>query len=210
MQSDTKVELVWITPNAESLIAEMARVSNPANAKNPSYTGLIKYLIKEKHWSPFEMGNLCFSIHTTRRIAPQLLRHGMKFQEFSQRYSKVEEFAKVNPREQDLKNRQSSHDTLSEETKKWFQDNINNLQEKAYDFYEAGLEKGISKESMAFVLPPTAKTHIYANGMIRNWMHYVDLRTGNGTQLEHREIAEQVKLIMIEKLPNLSEAMGWK
>ncbi len=211
MSDISKVELVWITPNAEPMIAEMARVSNPENAKNPSYAGLIKYLIKHKHWSPLEMASAVLSIHTNRRIAPQILRHrSFSFQEFSQRYAAVDGFMEVNPRRQDDKNRQSSHDDLSDETKIWFRENMRDLQDKSMEFYQDGLARGISKESMAFALMPTAKTHIYMSGTIRSWTHYIDLRSDPATQLEHREIALAAKDIFIEHLPNIAEAMGWK
>jgi len=209
-ENDTSVELVWITPEAEKLIAKIARVSNPNNQDNPNYARLIKYLIKNKHWSPLETASMCLSIHTSRRIAPQILRHrSFSFQEFSTRYAAVDGFVKVNPRSQDLKNRQSSHDDLSEETKTWFQENKTKLESQAMAFYKEGLDKGIAKESMAFILPMSAKTHIFQSGTIRSWIHYIDLRADEATQLEHRIIAEAAKKIIIQELPIIAEAMNW-
>ena len=204
------VELVWITPNAEELIARIARVSNPENADNPSYVKLLKYLIDHKHWSPYEMANMCLSIHTSRRIAPQILRHKMSFQEFSTRYAVVDGFVDVAPRSQDLKNRQSSHDNLSDQDKDWFQEYKLSLESAAKRFYALGLQKGFAKETMAFVLPMSAKTHLYCNTTIRNWIHYIQLRTEPATQLEHRQIATAAKQIFIEHLPNIAAALGWQ
>jgi len=210
VSEETLVEKVWITPDAEKLIAEIARVSNPGNQKNPKYAGLLKYLIQHKHWSPLEMASLCVSINTSRRIAPQILRHrSFSFQEFSTRYAAVDGFVKVNPRRQDFTNRQSSHDDLSVEDKMWFEENKNKLEELAMQFYKEGLDRGFAKETMAFVLPMSAKTHIYMTGTIRSWIHYIDLRADVATQLEHRLIAEEVKKIIIQDLPNIAIAMGW-
>jgi len=210
MNDEPLVELVWITPNAEELIAKIARVSNPDNQKNPNYTKLLKYLIDHKHWSPYEMGSMCLSIHTSRRIAPQILRHkSFSFQEFSTRYAEVEGFVDVNPRSQDLKNRQSSHDNLSTEDKIWFQSLKRNLEQDAMEIYKEGLNRGFSKETMAFVLPMSAKTHLYQSGTIRSWIHYIELRTDIATQLEHRQITEAAKTIFIKELPNIAVAMNW-
>jgi len=366
------VELVWITPNAEALVAEMARVSNPKNQKNPSYTGLIKYLLDNNHWSPFETVAACFSINTSRRIAPQILRHrSFTFQEFclsgdtmvakidqtvgetrptpiktmyakqewdnyknikvlayneatglfikvsvktitcngehplfkvtlangntikctknhkfltetqgfqtledivgltllndkalvsqdgkvaarkrkfaewveitdveyagiemtydleidhpshnyianniivhnSTRYAAVEGFVDVNPRSQDLKNRQSSHDDLSPEIKEWFQNTKLNVEKTAMDAYQTALSKGIAKESAAFLLPMSATTHMYIQGTLRSYIHYINLRTDPATQLEHRELAEEMKQILIKEVPNIALALDWK
>jgi thymidylate synthase (FAD) len=210
MSKDILVEKVWITPEAEKLIAKIARVSNPNNQDNPNYAGLVKYLINNQHWSPLEMASMCLSINTSRRIAPQILRHrSFSFQEFSTRYAAVDGFVEVNPRSQDLKNRQSSHDDLSEETKTWFQENKTKLESQAMAFYKEGLDKGIAKETMAFMLPMSAKTHIYMTGTIRSWIHYVDLRADEATQLEHRIIAQEAKKIIIQDLPIIAEAMNW-
>ena len=207
--SDT-VELVWITPEAEKLIGKIARVSNPENENNPNYVKLLKYLIDHKHWSPYEMASMCLSIHTSRRIAPQILRHrSFSFQEFSTRYALVDGFVDVNPRSQDKKNRQSSHDDLSKEDKNWFQLLKRNLEYDAMKIYKEGLEKGISKETMAFILPMSAKTHIFQSGTIRSWIHYIELRTDPATQLEHREIAEAAKVIFSAELPTIAEALNW-
>lgn len=204
------IKLVWITPDAEAIIAELARVSNPANEKNPKYAGLIKYLITNKHWSPFEMASACFEITTSRRIAPQILRHrSFSFQEFSTRYAAVDEFVKVNPRSQDLVNRQSSHDDLPADIKERFNNHINEVQHGAMKAYEWALSNGVAKESAAFLLPMSAKTRIYMAGTIRSWAHYVDLRSTEGTQLEHRVLALGIKAELTKLLPNVAIALGW-
>lgn len=127
----------------------------------------------------------------------------------STRYAAVDGFVKVNPRRQDFTNRQSSHDDLSVEDKTWFEENKNKLEELAMQFYKEGLDRGFAKETMAFVLPMSAKTHIYMTGTIRSWIHYIDLRADAATQLEHRIIAQEVKKIIIQDLPNIAIAMGW-
>lgn len=204
------VKLVWITPDAEALVAKIARVSNPENQDNPDYVGLLKYLTKHKHWSPFEMVSACFEIETSRRIAPQILRHrSFSFQEFSTRYSKVDGFVEVVPRRQSEKNRQSSIDDLDENTQAWFQDNKRKLESWAINFYNKAIEKGIAKETMAFMLPMSAKTKIYMTGNIRSWIHYVELRTMEDTQFEHRIIAETIKHELTEALPTIGKALGW-
>ena len=170
-----------------------ARVSNPANQNNvETNEKLIKYLIKNQHWSPFEMVSICLEIETTRDIARQILRHrSFSFQEFSQRYAVVEETPITKEaRLQDLKNRQSSlecsDNELSEEWKK-VQDSVIKASEEAYRW---ALEKGIAKEVARCVLPEgLTPSRMYMNGTLRSWIHYIQLRSGNGTQKEHREVA---------------------
>jgi thymidylate synthase (FAD) len=204
------VELVWVTPDAEKLIAKIARVSNPDNQDNPKYAGLIRYLIEHKHWSPMEMASMCLAINTSRRIGPQILRHrSFSFQEFSTRYAKVNSFVKVNPRSQDTQNRQSSHDNLPEKIKTWFEMEKIKFENQLMEFYREGLANGIAKESMAFILPMTARTHIYMAGTLRSWIHYIDLRAGEDTQAEHREIAQAAKEIFINEFPTIAQALNW-
>jgi thymidylate synthase (FAD) len=202
--------LVHITPNAEELISYMARVSNPSNQNNTETSArLIKYLIDHKHWSPFEMVNMCVSIETTRSIAAQILRHrSFSFQEFSQRYAEVQKLASVPElRRQDTKNRQNSIDDLDPELVSDYQYQINALFDQAEMLYKNMVADGIAKECAREVLPLATPTTLYMNGTIRSWLHYVDLRTSNGTQKEHALIAAQIQDILYSKIPNVCEAM---
>lgn len=204
-------KLIWVTPDAEALIGKIARVSNPNNEDNPEFEKLLKYLIKHKHWSPFEMASMCIEIHTTRAIAPQILRHrSFSFQEFSQRYAiPTDTFATVLPdlRRQDLKNRQNSTDDMEKETREYYKQRIDDHFRQAVNLYESLLHSGVAKECARSVLPLNTVTRLYMSGTIRSWLHYVDLRSANGTQAEHKEIADSVKLILTEQLPTISNAM---
>jgi thymidylate synthase (FAD) len=201
--------LVHITPNAEELISYMARVSNPSNQNNTETSAkLIKYLIDHQHWSPFEMVNMCVEINTTRSIAAQILRHrSFSFQEFSQRYAQVTDVAQVpDLRRQDTKNRQNSIDDLKEDKKKFFDAKIGHLYSECYRVYQDLLDAGVAKECAREVLPLAAPTRLYMNGTIRSWIHYCQLRCGNGTQLEHRMIANGAYKLLQEHLPNVCTA----
>jgi thymidylate synthase (FAD) len=203
-------QLVHITPDAEDLIAYMARVSNPSNQNNTQTSAkLIKYLIDHQHWSPFEMVNMCVSIETTRSIAAQILRHrSFSFQEFSQRYATVEKTAFIPQlRRQDTKNRQNSIDDLDEVLKKNFQFRIGSLYSDCYGLYKELVAAGVAKECAREVLPLAAPTKLYMNGTIRSWIHYCQLRRGNGTQLEHRMIAEDAYKLLQQHLPNVCAAL---
>jgi len=199
-----KVELIHVTPNAEELVAYMARVSNPKNQDNKETAPkLIRYLIKHKHWSPFEMVNMCVEIRTTRSIAAQILRHrSFSFQEFSQRYSEVYSLP-VLPRlrEQDLINRQNSTNTLDPSLVDSLTD------DNCMKLYHQLLDKGVAKECAREVLPLSTPTRMYMNGTLRSWLHYCDLRTSNGTQYEHKLIADEVQDIIIEQFPSIAAAM---
>ena len=202
-------KLVHITPNAEELIAYMARVSNPSNQSNTETSSkLIRYLIKHKHWSPFEMVNMCVEINTTRSIAAQILRHrSFSFQEFSQRYAPVTEMAEIPQlRTQDLKNRQNSIDNLDSKVDEEFQFKIAKHFVDGYRLYGEMIDAGIAKECAREVLPLAAPTKLYMNGTIRSWLHYCDLRTSNGTQKEHAIIAGQIQDLLYQHLPNVMEA----
>ena len=203
------LELVHLTPEAEHLIAYMARVSNPANQDNPNSTKLIRYLIKHKHWSPFEMVNMCVKIKTTRSIASQILRHrSFSFQEFSQRYAEVQERPITpNIRRQDLKNRQNSTDDMNPFTVQDFQLRANQLYDMADFLYKDMLAAGVAKECARDILPLASPTTMYMNGTIRSWLHYIDLRTAHGTQLEHQILAEQAKSLVKTHLPTIYDAM---
>ena len=206
------VNLIHITPNAEELISYMARVSNPSNQSNTETSAkLIKYLIDHQHWSPFEMVNMCVEISTTRSIAAQILRHrSFSFQEFSQRYADVTTIGSpVIPslRRQDTKNRQNSIDDLDTEKKEIFYRRIHQLFAESEDLYREMVSSGVAKECARDVLPMSSPSRLYMNGTIRSWLHYCDLRCGNGTQAEHQAIAFQVKLLLMNNLPNVCEAM---
>jgi len=205
-----QVKLIHITPNAEELISYMARVSNPANQSNTETSAkLIKYLIDHQHWSPFEMVNMCVEINTTRSIAAQILRHrSFSFQEFSQRYAEVTEVAAPPQfRKQDTKNRQNSTDDLSLTLRYQYTEETIKLYNQCYDLYQRMLEDGVAKECAREVLPMAAPTRLYMNGTIRSWIHYCQLRCGNGTQMEHRMIASQVQDILYSQIPNVCKAM---
>jgi thymidylate synthase (FAD) len=196
-------ELVWITPNAEKTIAYCARVSSPQNQDNvQTAPGLLRYCIKNGHWSIFEQANMCVSIITTRAIAQQILRHrSFSFQEFSQRYAPAVGFQVQEARRQDLKNRQNSTNDLPAETKKWFESAQEQVGALSFGLYQAALDKGIAKECARFLLPLNTHSHLYMNGTVRSWIHYLQLRCGNGTQKEHALIARYIRDNIFE--PNL-------
>ncbi len=207
------VQLVHITPNAEELIAYMARVSNPANQNNTETSQrLIRYLIEHKHWSPFEMVNMCVEINTTRSIAAQILRHrSFSFQEFSQRYSDISSIgtpAIPALRRQDTKNRQNSIDDIDEDKKKFFDAKIQHLYSECYNVYQDLLDAGVAKECARDVLPLATPTRLYMNGTIRSWIHYCQLRCANGTQEEHRIIATGAYKLLQEHLPNVCAVLA--
>ena len=203
--------LVSITPDAEKQIVYMARVSNPSNQNNQETAPrLIKYLIKHKHWSPFEMASMQVEIETTRAIAAQVLRHrSFSFQEFSQRYSSVDQLGTVglpHLRSQDLKNKQASHDDLDPEKVDLMNRQIQTLYHNVFDYYEYLLSQGVAKECARSILPLGTPTKLYMSGSIRSFIHYIQIRAGVETQLEHRLIAEAIKDIFEEQLPNTYEA----
>ena len=204
------VELVHVTPDAESLIAYMARVSNPSNQSNTETSSrLIRYLIKHKHWSPFEMVNMCVEIETTRSIAAQILRHrSFSFQEFSQRYAEASQLGSpVTPelRLQDPVNRQNSIEVEEEDL--FLKDRIRHLYRHSQEVYNALLEAGVAKECARDVLPLSTPTRLYMNGTLRSWLHYCDLRCANGTQKEHKQIADAVKELIAKEFPQVYVAM---
>ena len=197
------VKLVHVTPDGDELIAYMARVSNPSNQSNPNNSKLIKYLIKHKHWYPFEMVNMCVEINTTRSISAQILRHrSFSFQEFSQRYAEVGDPIFPALRRQDLDNRQNSIDDIGVNCQaEWFAE-IASLYNQTSRLYKQMLKAGIAKECAREILPLASPTKLYMNGNLRSWFHYIDLRSSNGTQLEHQTIANQVKLLLKQHFPN--------
>lgn len=202
--------LISLSCNAEKTIGYCARVSNSKNQDNPDVAGLLKFCIKHGHWSIFEMANMVIEINTNRGIAAQILRHrSFSFQEFSQRYAKAQGFEYIKPRRQDNKNRQNSFDDLSEDNKTWFEYTHQRIQESTNSFYEEALERGIAKETARFMLPLSTKTRMYMNGTVRSWIHYIELRTDESTQKEHRDIANEIKGIFSKNLPVIANALGW-
>ena len=203
------VSLVHRTDCAEDLIVYMARVSNPSSQKwNQNGEKLLRYLIRHKHWSPFEMASMCVEIETTRSISSQLLRHrSFSFQEFSQRYAAVEEPPHLPEyRRQDLKNRQNSIDDLGEHLLQNLQIKTQALFAKSNELYNYMLESGVAKECAREVLPMASRTRLYMHGTLRSFIHYVDVRASQETQKEHRDIAEKIKKIMYEQFPTIAAA----
>jgi thymidylate synthase (FAD) len=203
-------KLIWITPNAEEVIAYCARVSNPSNQNNhETAPRLLQYCVRHQHWSVFETANMCVEISTTRSIAAQILRHrSFSFQEFSQRYAQVEvppELPEL--RRQDQKNRQNSIDDLDDSLKKAFEYRIGIAYADTMRLYKDLLAAGVAKECAREVLPMASNTRLYMNGTVRSWLHYIDLRTSPGTQREHALIAAQIQDILCRELPTVCDAM---
>ncbi|WLW36831.1 thymidylate synthase [Synechococcus phage S-8S29] len=210
----TKVCLVSVTPDAEKTIGYIARVSNPANQENPKVAGLLKYCIKHGHWSVFEQATMTLEISTTRGLAAQILRHrSFCFQEFSQRYADSsllgETIALPELRLQDHKNRQNSIDAIDPWKKQKYEILMQQYFKQGMDLYQQMLEDDIAKECARFVLPLAVGTKLYMTGNLRSWIHYINLRTANGTQKEHMDIAELCKQHFICQFPVVSEALGW-
>lgn len=205
------VKLVTITPDAEKIIAYCARVSNPQNQESDQISKLLKYCLKNSHYSIFEMADLTVEIETSRAISAQILRHkSFSFQEFSQRYAPTQGFETYEARRQDEKNRQKSIDDMTVGDKMWFVQAQKDVQAYAAGLYNEALEKNIAKEQARMLLPMSATTKIYMKGSIRSWLHYLDVRCGSGTQQEHMDIANEIKKIFIEQLPIIAEAKEWK
>jgi thymidylate synthase (FAD) len=196
---------------AEELIVYVARVSNPNNQLNKeSSPKLINYLIKHKHWSPFEMASMCVEIQTSRAIAAQILRHrSFSFQEFSQRYSTATGLEKIELRKQGKTNRQVGDEPLGISEHLEIFDKIYELQDEALGFYNELISKGVAKECARMILPLNTSTNMYMSGTIRSWIHYLEIRTEDVTQKEHRDIANSIKSIFIENFPLISSALGW-
>jgi len=206
------VKLVTVTPEAEHNIAFTARVSNPANQMNEeTEPKLLAYLIKHKHWSPFEMSSMTLEIKTSRGIAAQILRHrSFSFQEFSQRYAKAQECVYYEARRQDTKNKQNSIDDMSIEDREWFKRAQELHWQESLNLYCTALEKGIAKEQARFLLPLGTETTLYMSGTVRSWIHYLQVRCDASVQKEHRDIANAAKEIFIQLFPNTANALEWK
>ena len=208
------VKFVSITPDAEKMMAYIARVSNPANQQNEKYSGLLKYCIKHNHWSVFEQSSMTLEIETTRGLAAQILRHrSFTYQEFSQRYADTKLLDDKIPlpklRKQDTKNRQNSTDDLDEFLVQGFELEMEIQFRNAMELYNKMLESGVAKECARFVLPLATPTRLYMTGSCRSWIHYIDLRSAHGTQKEHMDIAEECRRIFTEQFPSVSEALEW-
>ena len=207
-------KLISVTPDAEQTMAYIARVSNPSNQNNEKYAGLLAYCIKHNHWSVFEQSSMTLEIETTRAIAAQILRHrSFTFQEFSQRYADSSMLANKIPlpelRRQDTKNRQNSIDDLDAFVIQNLEIQMQTLFDSSMALYQQMLERGVAKECARNVLPLCVGTRIYMTGSCRSWIHYINLRTANGTQKEHMQVAESCKQIFIEQFPTVSEALEW-
>ena len=209
----SKTELISLTPDAEKTMAYIARVSNPKNQNNDDYSRLLSYCIKHEHWSVFEQSFMTLQIETNRGIAAQILRHrSFTFQEFSQRYADSSQLGDIpipELRRQDFKNRQNSIADLPDELKNRFNTKIALHFKDASDLYEELLEEGIAKECARFVLPLATPTRIYMSGSCRSWIHYIDLRSANGTQEEHKKIALSCKSIFKQSFPIVSKSLNW-
>lgn len=208
------VNLISVTPDAEKNIAYCARVSNPNNQENEKISGLLKYCIEHNHWSIFEQAFMTLEINTTRGLAAQILRHrSFTFQEFSQRYADSSMLADEIPmfdfRRQDTKNRQNSIDDVDPFLKQELEITLKRHFQSAMDIYKHMLEMGIAKECARFVLPLATPTRIYMSGSVRSWIHYIELRSANGTQKEHMDIANECMSIFADQFPVIAEALGW-
>ena len=204
-------EELYVGNDVQELVSYTARVSNPSNQDNTETSEkLLRYLIREKHWSPFEMVSACLEVNTTRDIARQLLRHrSFSFQEFSQRYADPTQdlnFVMRHARLQDTKNRQNSLDVNDPDLQlEWYkqQAEVTNAAKKSYEW---AIENGIAKEQARSVLPEgIMESRLYVNGTIRSWIHYVDLRSGNGTQKEHIELARACSTALEPVFPMIKE-----
>ena len=209
-----EVKLISVSPDAEQHMAYCARVSNPNNQENEKYAGLLRYCIKHQHWSIFEQAFMTLEINTTRGLAAQILRHrSFTYQEFSQRYADSSLLGDKIPlpklRKQDEKNRQNSTDDLDPilvqelevKMQKYFADGMK--------LYKEMLDAKVAKECARFVLPLATPTRLYMSGSVRSWIHYIELRSGHGTQKEHMDIANACKSIFTEQFPTVAEAMEW-
>jgi thymidylate synthase (FAD) len=209
-----QVKLISVTPDAEKLMAYCARVSNPNNQNNENYAKLLKYCIDHKHFSIFEQSFMTVEINTTRGLAAQILRHrSFTFQEFSQRYADATLLAEDIPlfeiRRQDTKNRQNSIDDIDHEIIVKWNTQIREHFSKAKAIYDGMIKDGVAKECARFILPLATPTRLYMSGTVRSWIHYIELRSGHGTQKEHMIIANECKNIFMEQFPTIGEALGW-
>ena len=208
------VSLISVSPDAEKHMAYCARVSNPNNQENEKYAGLLRYCIKHQHWSIFEQAFMTIEINTTRGLAAQILRHrSFTYQEFSQRYADSSLLGDSIPlpqlRKQDEKNRQNSTDDLDPILIQELEVKMMNYFRDGMKLYKEMLDAKVAKECARFVLPLATPTRLYMSGSVRSWIHYIELRSGHGTQKEHMDIANGCKKIFTEQFPTVAEAMEW-
>ena len=207
------IKLVSVTPDAEKLMAYVARVSNPKNQGNDNFAGLLKYCIQHGHWSVFEQAFMTIEINTTRGIAAQILRHrSFTYQEFSQRYADSNLLGDIELpelRRQDDKNRQNSIDDVDPLMQQDFEIKMQRHFVDGMKLYKEMLDAGIAKECARFVLPLATPTRIYMTGSVRSWVHYIDLRSAHGTQKEHMDVVKEIRSIFTEQFPTVSEALDW-
>ena len=211
---ENSVNLISVTPDAEKHMAYCARVSNPNNQENEKFSGLLKYCVKHQHWSIFEQAYMTLELNTTRGIAAQVLRHrSFTYQEFSQRYADSSLLGETIPlpelRRQDTKNRQNSIDDLDPFVIQNLELQMQTLFDSSMALYQQMLERGVAKECARFVLPLACRTKIYMTGSVRSWIHYIDLRSANGTQKEHMDLALGAKEIFCEQFPIIGAALEW-
>jgi len=209
----SSVKLIWVTPEAENIISYCARVSSPQNQENyDTAAKLLKYCLKQKHFSIFEMANMCVEINTTRAISAQIIRHkSFSVQEYSLRYADTTAIGQAimpHLRRQDQKNRQNSIDDLSPELTGNYYRRISTLFEEAEHLYKEMVSNGVAKECARAVLPLATPTRLYLNGTVRSWITYIALREKNGTQMEHMKIAKDIKTIFCGQFPTIAEALG--
>ena len=208
------VRLISVTPDSEKTMGYVARVSNPSNQENPKVAGLLKYCVNHQHWSVFEQAFMTLEIETTRGLAAQILRHrSFTYQEFSQRYADSSLLGDTIPlpelRRQDTKNRQNSIDDIDPFIIQKYEMLMQQHFQQGMELYQKMLEEGIAKECARFVLPLAVPTRLYMSGSCRSWIHYIQLRSANGTQKEHMDIANACKKIFVEQFPTVAEALEW-
>ena len=197
---------------AEEIISYAARVSSPCNQENfKTAPRLLAYCIQEKHYSIFETVSMTVHIRTSRAIAAQIIRHrSFTIQEHSMRYSESHRNVVNEARRQDSKNRQNSIDDFTDDDKQWFRQAQTDVWNSSHSLYEEALNRGIAKECARFLLPLSTETTLFMTGSVRSWIHYIELRSGNGTQLEHQAIAKEIQAIFCQQLPNVAKALGWE
>lgn len=201
------VQVISVTPDAEKHILFCARISS--NQENQD-SGLLRYLIRNQHWSPFELAHMVLEIRTSRAIAQQILRHrSFTFQEFSQRYAAATSYIVYAGRRKGSKNRQSSIDDLPEDLQEWWVRTQKRVADFAFDLYKEAQERGVALECARFLLPLSTETRLYMSGSLRSWIHYLEQRTDEHTQWEHRELALAAKQLFIEEFPVIAEALEW-
>lgn len=207
-----KAHIVWSTPNGEKYLAYMARVSNPKATLDDPFKRLIQFLIRKKHWSPFSMVNVCVEVECSRDVSRQVLRHkSFDFQEFSGRYAAYEE-GLLEPREarlQDKENRQNSLPSNDKKLNNWWRYAQEGIIDHVMDVYNEALKRGIAKEVARAILPEgLTPTKMHINGTLRSWIHYFDVRCGDDTQKEHRELAQAIRDLVFEQYPSVKEALN--